>query len=119
VHRYGMVKIKEGSKDQIETVIEKPSREQAPSNLASYGRYILTPQIFEYLKPDSTGLDGEMWLQDANDQVAKHGTVRYKVVDGKWMTTGDPIRYMKAHIQFMLAHKSYGEELKAFIQELK
>ncbi len=118
VDRYGVVKIKDGSQDQIETVIEKPTRDKAPSNLVSYGRYILTPQIFEYLKPDATGLDGEIWLQDANDQVAKHGTVRYKVVNGEWMTTGDPIRYMKAHIQFMLAHKSYGTELKEYIQNL-
>lgn len=119
VDRYGVIKIKDGTDDEVETVIEKPSRDKAPSNLISYGRYILTPQIFDYLKADSTGLDGEIWLQDANDQVAKNGLVRYKVIDGQWMTTGDPIRYMKAHLEFMLAHKSYGKELKEYIKKIK
>jgi len=117
VDRYGIVKLKEGSDVQIETVIEKPELKDAPSNLASYGRYVLTPKIFEYLKPGSTGLDDELWLQDANDQVAKHGDVRVKVVDGEWMTTGDPLRYMKAHIEFMLAHEKYGPDLKSWIEE--
>lgn len=118
VDRYGMVKIKDKQKKTLETVIEKPSLEDAPSNLASYGRYVLTPKIFDYLKADATGLDGELWLQDANDKVAKNGEIRYKVVDGEWMTTGDPIRYMKAHLKFMLSHKSYQKDLKEFVQEL-
>ncbi len=116
ISRYGVIKIKDRTKDHVETVIEKPDQDQAPSNLVSYGRYILTPKIFDFLKPDATGLDGELWLQDANDKVAKHGVVRYKVIDGEWMTTGDPIRYMKAHIKFMMAHEKYGEELKEFIE---
>lgn len=119
VDRYGVLKIKAGTQDEIETVIEKPNRDQAPSNLVSYGRYILTPEIFKYLKPDATGLDDEMWLQDANDQVAKHGLVRYKIINGEWMTTGDPIRYMKAHLQFMLAHKTFGPELKEYLESIK
>ncbi|HQM15765.1 MAG TPA: sugar phosphate nucleotidyltransferase, partial [Candidatus Woesebacteria bacterium] len=67
--RYGIVKLKKGAQNQIETVIEKPPIDEAPSNLVSYGRYILTPKLFDYLKPDSIGLDGELWLQDANDKV--------------------------------------------------
>lgn len=118
ITRYGMIKIKDGTENQIETVIEKPSKEEAPSNLASYGRYILTPKIFDYLNPKATGLDGEVWLQDANDKLAKQGVVRYHVIDGEWVTTGDPIRYMKAHIKFMLAHKKYGAELKEFIKSV-
>lgn len=119
VDRYGIIKIKDGTKDQVETVIEKPSIEEAPSNMVSYGRYILTPEVFDYLTQDLTGLDGEIWLQDANDKIAKKGVVRYKVIDGEWMTTGDPLRYMKAHLKFMLAHNKYGPELKEFVASLK
>lgn len=118
VERYGVVKLKDGTKDEAEYVVEKPPRDKAPSNLISYGRYVLTPKIFEYLKADSTGLDNELWLQDANHQVARHGKVKVKVIDGEWMTTGDPIRYMKAHVKFMLAHHKYGKEFTAFIKEL-
>ena len=103
----------------VETVIEKPKTGKAPSNMASYGRYVLTPKIFEYLKAGAIGLDNELWLQDANDQVAKHGRVRVKKVDGEWLTTGDPLRYMKAHIKFMLEDDSLNKDLKAWIKTLK
>ena len=118
IDRYGMVQIKEGTKNQVELVIEKPEKDKAPSNMASYGRYVLTPKIFEYLKEDATGLDNELWLQDANHMVAQQGRVLVKVVEGEWMTTGDPIRYMKAHLKFMLNHPKYGQDLQSFIKEL-
>lgn len=118
VDRYGMVKLKEGSEDLVETVIEKPDLATAPSNMASYGRYVCTPGIFEYLKADATGLDDELWLQDANDKLAKQGRVKVKVVDGEWMTTGDPIRYMKSHILFMLKNEKYGADLLDFLKEI-
>ncbi len=117
VDRYGIVKLKEGSSDEVETVIEKPQLESAPSNMASYGRYILTPKVFDYLLPNATGLDDELWLQDANDQVAKHGRMLVKIVAGEWMTTGDPLRYMKSHLEFMLASEKYGDDLRSWMRE--
>ncbi len=116
--RYAAVKLKEGTTDQIETLIEKPKLEDAPSNMVSYGRFILTPKIFDYLKPEAIGLDNELWLQDANDKVSKNGVVRVFEVDGEWMTTGDPIRYMQSHIKFMLKDKEYGTQLAKFIKTL-
>lgn len=118
VDKYGIVKLKPNSDNEVDLVIEKPARKNAPSNLASYGRYILTPKVFEFLKPDAIGLDDELWLQDANDRLAKQGTVRVKVVDGEWMTTGDPLRYMKAHIKYMLAHEGYGPDLAEWMLQL-
>lgn len=118
IDRYGMIQVKEGTNDQVVTVIEKPEKEKAPSNMASYGRYICTPKIFEYLKADATGLDNELWLQDANDKVAKTGRVKFKVIDGEWMTTGDPIRYMKSHILFMLKDANYHDDLLSFMKSL-
>ncbi len=117
VDRYGMVKVKSGTEDQVELVIEKPSRGQSPSNLASYGRYVLTPKVFDYLRADATGLDDELWLQDANDQIAKHGVLKVKVINGQWMTTGDPLRYMKAHVQYMLAHKKFGPDFARWLKQ--
>jgi UTP--glucose-1-phosphate uridylyltransferase len=117
--KYGIVKIAEGSKDQVEYLVEKPDPEEAPSDLASYGRYVLTPKVFKYLQPDATGKDGELWIADAIDEVAKHGVVRVKAIDGEWMTTGDPLNYMKAHIKFMLNSDKYGDDLKEFMDSLK
>ena len=116
VDKYGIVKLKDGTEDQVEQIIEKPASDKSPSNLASYGRYVLTPQVFDYLKADAIGLDDELWLVDAIHEVAKKGVVRVKVVDGEWMTTGDPLRYIKAHIKFMLSHEKYGEELREFLE---
>jgi len=118
VNRYGMVKLKEGTENEVETVIEKPEKDLAPSNMASYGRYVLTPKIFEYLNAESVGLDGELWLQDANDKLSKDGVVRVKVVDGEWLTTGDPLRYMKSMVKFALKRKDIGEDLKEFLKEV-
>jgi len=118
VDKYGIVKLVKGTKDQVEKIVEKPKADQAPSNLASYGRYVLTPKIFDYLKADAIGLDDELWVVDAIHQVAKTGKIRVKVVDGEWMTTGDPLRYMKAHISFMLKHHSYGEDLGNWLKDL-
>lgn len=118
IDRYGMIQIKEGTQDQVVTVIEKPKKDAAPSNMASYGRYICTPKIFDYLKADATGLDNELWLQDANDKVAKSGVVKFKIIDGEWMTTGDPIRYMKSHIKFMLKNEKYHDDLLKFMREI-
>lgn len=118
VDRYGVVKLKDSSETNVEMVVEKPEQDKAPSNLVSYGRYVLTPKIFDYLTPEATGLDDELWLQDANHQVAKQGTVKIKVVDGEWMTTGDPFRYMKAHVKFMLAQGKKPNEFRQFLKEL-
>lgn len=118
VDRYGMVKLKEGTKDEVELVVEKPEKSQAPSNMASYGRYVLTSKVFEYLSAETIGLDDELWLQDANHQVAKHGKVLIKVVDGEWMTTGDPLRYMKTHVEFMLAKDKYRDDFRAWLKTL-
>lgn len=118
VDRYGMIKLKEGSKNEVERVIEKPEKKDAPSNMASYGRYVLTPKVFAYLTAGATGLDDELWLQDANDKLAKHGVLKVKEVDGEWMTTGDPLRYMKAHIKYMLADDKYKKGMAEFIDDL-
>jgi len=119
VNRYGIVKPKEGSKDQVERVIEKPDPESAPSNLAVFGRFVLTPKVFEYLVPDATGKDDELWLADANDEVSRHGVFRWKVIDGEFYTTGDPLRYMKAQVKFALARESIGKEFGKFLKDLK
>ncbi|MBN1915397.1 NTP transferase domain-containing protein [Candidatus Dojkabacteria bacterium] len=100
VVKYGSVKIKEGTTNQAERIIEKPEKNNAPSDLVSYGRMVLTPRIFEYLKPEATGKDGELWLQDANDELAENGKVLFKELKGEWFTTGDPASYIRAQMRF-------------------
>lgn len=117
VDRYGIVKLKEGTENQVDYIIEKPDLQEAPSRLASYGRYVLTPKIFEYLQADSVGKDGEVWLQDANAKLARNGRVLVKEINGEWMTTGDPVRYYQALTKYFL-QSSDAEKIREFLEGL-
>jgi len=97
-------------------LVEKPNPEDAPSDLASYGRYLLTPEIFQHLDPKNTGLDGELWTADAIAKLIPTGRVYVKEARGTWMTTGDPKNYFMAHVQFVKDHEDYYEDVKKVIE---
>lgn len=94
--KYGIIKLKDPENMTLENIVEKPNIEDAPSNLTSYGRYLLTPEIFQYLNPDNTGLDGELWTVDAITDLTEDGPVYVEKTKGTWMTTGDPKNYAAA-----------------------
>ncbi|MBQ6460876.1 NTP transferase domain-containing protein [Candidatus Saccharibacteria bacterium] len=98
-------------------LVEKPKPEEAASDLASYGRYLLTPAVFEYLNPDFTGLDGELWTADAIAHLIPTGKVFVKETSGKWMTTGDPKNYFMAHLNYVLKNTDYADDVRKFIAE--
>ena len=100
-------------------LVEKPKPEDAASDLASYGRYLLTPAVFEYLNPDFTGLDGELWTADAIAHLIPTGKVYVKETTGHWMTTGDPKNYFLAHLEYVLSETDYGEDVKKAVEAYK
>ena len=99
----------------MDNIVEKPAIGQAPSNLASYGRYLLTPEVFDYLKPNMTSLDDELWTVDAITRMAAQGEVRVLKSQGQWMTTGDPKNYFLAHLQYVLQYEDYADDVRQFI----
>lgn len=111
IEKYGSVKFKAGS-DEVETIVEKPKLAEAPSLLASYGRYLLRPSVFEHLKASEVGKDGELWTVDAIGKLAKQGKVLAAKVDGQWMTTGDPKNYFLAHLKFVLENEPYADDVR-------
>lgn len=113
--RYGIVQLKDDA--LLDHIVEKPSPADAPSNLASYGRYLLTPRVFEYLKPDQTGLDGELWTVDAITAIAETEPVYVERTSGRWLTTGDPKNYSIALAQYILEHESYADEVRDFVRQ--
>jgi len=119
ISKYGSIAIKAGQKfegyGQVDYVIEKPEPDQAPSTLASYGRYILPYKIFDFLTPDKIGKDNELWLFDAAGEFAKSNKYMYKIVEGEWVTTGDPFNYFQALMKYYLAHPKLGEDIKELI----
>ena len=113
VNKYGIISLKNG--DKLKNIIEKPSIGKAPSHLASYGRYLLTPQVFEYLKPDMTSLDDELWTVDAITKMAKKGEVLVAKTVGQWMTTGDPKNYFRAHLKYVLDYEDYADDVREVV----
>lgn len=117
-HKYGMIALKENG--TLSHIVEKPKTpDLAPSNLTSYGRYLLTPEVFDYLVPSNTGLDGELWTVDAITKLAEHGDVVVAKSKGKWITTGDPKNYFLAHLEYVLHETDYGDDVRKIVEASK
>ena len=103
--------------EQISAIVEKPKPEDAPSNLAVVGRYVLTPRIFELLEQIKPGAGGEIQLTDgiaallAEQQVLAH---RY---DGVRYDCGSKLGYLQATVEFALRHKEVGSSFAAYLAE--
>jgi UTP--glucose-1-phosphate uridylyltransferase len=103
---YGMAQIKDGSSiNELEDVVEKPTREAARSNLAMFGRFLLSPEIIQILTEIPHGKAGELWLTDAVREYIRRGgrVVAETVADGKWLTIGDPSNYLTTLIEYALS----------------
>jgi len=117
VNRYGIVKLAEGSM-RMEDIVEKPSIKDAPSNLADFGRMILNQDIINILKKIPLGKGNELWIVDAIREYIKSGGEFYakKVEDGEWMTTGDPLNYLKATLAYAFEREDINGELRKYIK---
>jgi UTP--glucose-1-phosphate uridylyltransferase len=118
-YRYGIVKFKNGTK-QFEGLVEKPKPEDAPSDMAEFGRFILNHKTIDQIKKQKTGLDNELWLVDAITAASKKGA-KFLVheVEGKWLTTGDPLRYMQTQVLYALEREDIGKDFTKFLKDLK
>jgi len=109
VSAYGILNLIPDSGGRVKSIWEKPTPEEAPSQMALYGRFILTPKIFETLTPDGAGKDGELWMTDAINQLGEKGAViQYVDIDGKWFTTGDPLNLLLAQVAYALRDNKEG-----------
>ena len=115
-NKYGMIALKENG--SLSHIVEKPKTpDLSPSNLTSYGRYLLTPEVFDYLIPSNTGLDGELWTVDAITKLAESGDVIVARSQGKWITTGDPKNYFFALLEYTLRYTDFADEIRKFVAE--
>ncbi|MCC6221273.1 MAG: UTP--glucose-1-phosphate uridylyltransferase GalU [Deltaproteobacteria bacterium] len=103
---------------QLDSMVEKPNLEDAPSNLAIVGRYVLKPSIFEYLERTKPGKAGEIQLTDAMDRMMKvEGFLGYEFTGHRY-DAGDKLGYLQAGIAFGLKRRDIAPQLKAYIREL-
>lgn len=118
VHKYGIVDVEKenGPVYNIQSLIEKPSQEQAPSNLAIFGRYILTPKIFNLLENQEPGVGNEIQLTDAISALLKYEPVYAQVFNGKSYDIGDKLGYLKTIIEFALQREDLEKEVLYFLR---
>lgn len=116
VKKYGIIDY-DAETGVLRSLVEKPAPEEAASDLASYGRYLLTPEIFKYLDPNNTGKDGELWTADAIAALIPTGRVYVKETTGKWVTTGDPKNYFLSHLEYVLNNTDYADDVRKFVSE--
>ncbi|MBI2626108.1 MAG: UTP--glucose-1-phosphate uridylyltransferase [Candidatus Nealsonbacteria bacterium] len=105
---------------KIKEIVEKPAVDSAPSDLAIVGRYVITPEVFEFLKNTPRNEKGEIILAQALKNMIQSGKTVYGYeIEGEWLECGDKLRWMKSNLYFSLHHPSYGEELRKFLKETK
>lgn len=120
--RYGIAKAQqiEGNVYKIEEIVEKPDPDNAPSNLATHGAYILPPEIFGILRNQKPGKDGEIYLPVAIDSLIKQGYPVYacEIENGKYYDTGNKLEYMKTVVEMALKHPDINGEFRDFLKKL-
>lgn len=120
VHKYGIIRGERAGDRQykILEMMEKPSREDAPSNLAIIGRYVLTPEIFAEIEKTKPGKGGEIQLTDAMRRLLKKQEIHGLVFEGKRFDTGNRLGFLKATVEYALEREDVGREFRKYIKEL-
>lgn len=104
---------------QILDLVEKPEPEKAPSNLAVIGRYVLPPEVFDFLEQTPPGRGGEIQLTDALRQLARERGLWALISEGKTHDAGDKLGFLKATIEFALKNPELGPDFREYLKCLK
>jgi UTP--glucose-1-phosphate uridylyltransferase len=123
VNKYGIadcggVDIAPGDSTKINAMVEKPTIDEAPSNLAVVGRYVLSEKIWDLLARTPAGAGDEIQLTDAIDRLIEQDTVEAFHMTGESHDCGDKLGYMKAFVSYGLRDQKLGSEFKALVREL-
>lgn len=103
----------------VRDLVEKPSPEEAPSNLAIIGRYILTPEIFQSLENTKPGKGGEIQLTDGIKHLMNKQPIYAYEFHGTRHDAGDKLGFLKATVEFGLKNGEFGDEFRSFLKKLK
>lgn len=120
VDRYGIVRPKgaiRGKTIRVTGVVEKPKLAAAPSRLAVTGRYLLTPDIFTFLERTKPSPNGELYLADAVNNLAKRRPVYAHVMSGRYFDCGSKREYIKANIFYALKRADMRDDIRTFLHK--
>ena len=120
--QYGIVAGERDSENdrvvRITGMVEKPAPEDAPSNLAIIGRYILPPEIFEILEATRSDVGGEIQLTSALATLLERRPIDGCLFEGKRYDAGDKLGFLKATVEFALKREDLGEEFRKYLRSL-
>lgn len=116
---YGIARLKANTQPpELESIVEKPPPGVAPSLLAQLGRFVLTSEVVRRLAEAKVAPGEELYLTPTIDAVARDGRVLVHQIDGVWYTTGDPLRFMMANVEYTLRHPDYGPAFGEYLQKV-
>jgi UTP--glucose-1-phosphate uridylyltransferase len=120
VGRYGIMDVQSVSErvHRVNSMVEKPSIEEAPSQLAAVGRYVLAPRIMSILESTKPGTGGEIQLTDAISTLLEEQRVLAYQFEGTRYDCGSKFGYIKATVEYALRHKELKEDFTQYLQEL-
>jgi len=122
ISQYGVVKVEKIANRlfKIKEIIEKPEETEAPSDLVAVGRYILTPEVFYYLKKAKQNEKNEVVLAEVfNYGMIAEGKLIYGYeIEGNWLECGDKLKWMKSNLYLSLKDPKYGPELKKYLKKI-
>jgi len=119
IHKYGSAGYKRGAgyKYEIEALNEKLPADKAPSLMAAFGRYVFSYDVVIEAEKTSTSIGGELWIADMLNNIAKRGEkVIAQPIKGKWLTTGDPLEYIKTILEFAKEDENLKKGLKEYLK---
>jgi len=125
ISAYGVMDVKPadgrfgGRLFEIKNMVEKPKLEEAPSNLAIIGRYLLTPRIFDVLERTPTGSGGELQLTDGMRLLLKEEKIYAYVYEGRRHDAGDKLGFLKATVEYALKREDLGTPFREYLKGLK
>ena len=120
IHQYGVIAGRNvgGRVWEITDLVEKPRAEEAPSDLAIIGRYVLTPDLFEILATTAADRRGEVQLTDGLRALRRQRAMYAVEFEGRRYDTGDKLGFLKATVEFALARPDLGDEFRAYLKKL-
>jgi len=103
---------------RVEDLIEKPTIEESPSNLAQVKAYILTPEIFRFLEQTPASKGGEIWLADAIKALLEHEVVYAYEFLGRRYDAGNVLEYLRANVDLALQRPEFRDEFMGYLQSV-